>query len=168
MATKLPPQYPNSKDPNSFESGLAFQDFVVDSLREQLGIIITNYSSQKFQFGTGENKQGIEVKLDRDCTGTKRLSIEIAEKTKASNNSFVPSGIYRSDNSWLYIQGNWDIIFIFAKSILILLHKSKRYPEHEISTLRGYFLPLNDAKKYAAKYIELHPDQDKLQKWMKN
>jgi len=55
-----------------------------------------------------------------------QLSIEIAEKTKADNAKFVPSGIYRNDNSWLYIQGNFKTFWIFSKKLLILLHCSRR------------------------------------------
>jgi len=154
MVTKLPPLYPNSKDWHSFESGLDFQDFVATKLHDNLGITITNYSSMKWQFTTGENRQGIEIKLDRTCTNTNRLSIEIAEKSKAINPLFVPSGIYRNDNSWLYIQGTPRIIFVFAKSLLIGLHKSGKYDEHEEPTIKAFFLPFDDARKYAAKVLE--------------
>lgn len=154
MEMKSQPLYPHSKDPHSFESGLDFQDFVATKLHDYLGITITNYQSMKWQFTTGENRQGIEIKLDRDCIRTKRLSIEIAEKSKATNPEYVPSGIYRNDNSWLYIQGMWLMVFVFAKSILKLLHKSGRYQEHKEPTLIGYYLPFEDAYKYAAKVLE--------------
>lgn len=162
----LEPTYPNSKDPRSYQSGLEFQDFVVDLLREELGIVITNYQSQRFQFGVGENKQGIEIKLDRDILRTGNVSIEIAEKSKAANLEFIPSGIYRSDNSWLYIQGNWDIVFIFAKNILRLLHKSRRYKVDTLPTLKRFLLPIDEARKYASKVMELNTDEIKLKRWM--
>lgn len=162
------PVYPDSKDPNPYQSGLEFQDFVVDLLREQLGIVITNYQSQRFQFGVGENKQGIEIKLDRDILRTKSpsVSIEIAEKAKASNPYYVPSGIYRNDNSWLYIQGNWDIVFIFSKNILRLLRQSKHYKIDTLPTLKRFLLPVDDARKYAAKVLELNTDATKLKRWI--
>ncbi|MDD4987186.1 MAG: hypothetical protein PHQ43_15725, partial [Dehalococcoidales bacterium] len=159
------PVYPDSKNPRSYQSGLEFQDFVVDLLRERLGIVITNYQSQRYQFGVGENKQGIEIKLDRDITGTRNVSIEIAEKTRAANRHWVRSGIYRNDNSWLYIQGNWSIVFIFAKNTLRLLHKSGRYKEHAIPTLKAFLLPVDKPKKYAAKVIELNTGEMKLKRW---
>jgi len=157
MATKLPPEYPDSNLIHPFEDGMEFQDFVVDLLREELGIVITNYSSQLYQFGNGENKQGIEIKKDGTSVRTDRLSIEIAEKSRAANPHWVESGIYRNDNSWLYIQGNFNQVFIFCKNILRLLHKSGRYEEHEAPkdnpTLRAFYLPIDDAEKYAAKVI---------------
>jgi len=160
------PVYPDCKDPNPYQSGLEFQDFVVDLLREQLGIVITNYQSQRFQFGVGENKQGIEIKLDRDILRTNNVSIEIAEKARASNPYYVPSGIYRNDNSWLYIQGNWDIVFIFSKNILRLLRQSRRYKIDTLPTLKRFLLPIDNARKYAAKVLELNTDATKLKQWI--
>jgi hypothetical protein len=158
MAINYSPQinYPNSKNQQSYEDGMAFQDFVCDLLRDEFGIVITNYSSAKMQLGTGENKQGIEIKLDRLCSSTNRLSIEIAEKTRASNYIWANSGIYRNDNSWLYIQGTTTkriVVFLFAKSILRMLHQQKRFQEHEEPTVRAFYLPFEAATKYAAKVI---------------
>jgi len=151
--------YPDSKDKDSWESGLEFQDFVADLFHDKLGLTITNYQSRRYQFEKGENKQGIEIKLDRDILGTNNVSIEIAEKSRANLPQYTPSGIYRTDNSWLYVQGNFKIVFVFAKSILILLHKSGRYPDKEKPTIRKFHLPISDARKYAAAVIE---DNNKL------
>ncbi len=159
MASKLPPNYPDCKDPNSFESGLEFQDFVCEKMLQHMGIAFTNYQSRKFQFGAGENKQGIEIKLDRDILGTGNVSIEVGEKTRTKNLSFIPSGILRDDNSWLYIQGNYQIIFVFAKSILKLLHKSGRYQIDKLETIQRFLLPIKDAKRYAAKVLDLKQEE---------
>jgi hypothetical protein len=148
MVMKYDPEYPNCPDRHSFQSGLEFQDFVATMLHDKLGITITNYGSKNFQWLEGENKQGIEIKLDR-------LSIEIAEKTKSNNLLFVPSGIYRHDNTWLYVQGNPHILFIFAKSTLILLHKSGKYKMHEEPTIKAFYLPFVDCYKYAATTLKL-------------
>jgi N6-adenosine-specific RNA methylase IME4 len=94
---------------------------------------VLSLDSKKFQYEIGENLQGFEIKYDARCTGdrgtlaTNQLSIEIAEKTKDSNLNYIDSGIYRNDNSWLYIQGNYMMFWIFSKRILKLLHKSGRY-----------------------------------------
>ncbi|MFZ2036560.1 MAG: hypothetical protein WAU62_06550 [Dehalococcoidales bacterium] len=146
--------YPDSKDKDSFESGLQFQDFVAELFHDKLGVTITNYQSRGYQFGKGENKQGIEIKLDRDILETNNVSIEIAEKSRADLPQFTPSGIYRPDNSWLYVQGNYKIVFIFAKSTLLLLHQSGLYPDKEKPTVRKFHLPVVDAKRYAAVVIE--------------
>jgi len=159
METKYPKE--NSGHYDSFQKGQNFEDFVCIQLSKQ-NIILQNISSRKFQYETGENLQGFEIKYDARCTGdngtkaTNRLSIEIAEKTKSENLIFVNSGIYRSDNSWLYIQGNYNTLWIFAKKILVLLHKSKRYEEAELPTVRKFYLPIEEADKYCAKKINFY------------
>jgi hypothetical protein len=148
----------NSGHADSFEIGDTFQDFVCIELAKE-HIILQNINSKKFQYETGENLQGYEIKYDARCTGdnetkaTGRLSIEIAEKTKAANVNYVKSGIYRSDNSWLYIQGNYHQFWIFAKNLLVMLHKSGRYPEAVMPTVKKFYLPIKDADKYCAKKI---------------
>ena len=146
--------YPDCKNGDSLESGQQFQDFVCEQLAKD-NIILQNLSSKKYQYNLGENLQGFEIKLDRLCTETKRLSIEVAEKTKASNEIWTPSGIYRNDNTWLYIQGNYQTLFLFFKNFLQQLHRSSKYDLDEIPTLQKFYLPFNDARKYAGKVIAL-------------
>jgi len=156
MVTKLPPKYPYSKNRHSFEDGLEFQDFVCDKMNTELGIAFTNFQSKKYQFGNGENRQGIEIKEDKGTTRTGNVSIEIAERVNI-NSDFVPSGIYRDDNSWLYIQGNFEVVYIFSKNILKLLHKDGRYKDEipkEVPTIKRFLLPAKDARKFAAKVLE--------------
>jgi len=150
----------NSGHDDSFEVGNCFQDFVCLELAKQ-NIILQNINSKKFQFTVGENLQGFEIKYDGRCTGdrrttpTNRLSIEIAEKTNAKNINWVPSGIYRNDNSWLYIQGNYMMFWIFNKNLLKVLHKSGRYKEGDEPTIKKFYLPILEADKYCAKKITL-------------
>lgn len=132
--------------------GLYFQDYVVELLYE-IGLPIISYSSKEFQQLIGENKAGIEIKYDQKFRNTGNLYIEIAEKSNPNNLNFVPSGIYRNDNTWLYIIGDEKTIFIFSKKLLVQLHKTKKYKEVQIETSKGYLLPLQDADKYSAKII---------------
>lgn len=123
------PQYPDAKSKTSFQDGLEFQDFVCEKLANH-GLFLQNTLSRKYQFELGENLQGWEIKLDNRCTETGRLSIEIAEKSRADIKVWTASGIYRNDNSWLYVQGNYEMLFIFSKTFLKRLHGTKRYEEH--------------------------------------
>jgi len=123
------------------------------------GMYLQMFTSKKLQYMCGESFQGWEVKLDNRFTETGRLSIEIAEKTRAANASWVPSGIYRDDNTWLYIHGNYEYFFVFMKDFLVKLHRSGRYKTDEIPTLRKFYMPIVDAGKWGYKII---PDADLL------
>jgi len=138
--------YPDAKWPDTLENGREFQDFVMEALAKT-NVILQNYASRKYQRDKGESLQGWEIKLDNRWTETGRLSIELAEKTKANQERWIDSGIYRTD-SWLYIQGNYQGVFIFMTKILIGLHKTKRYQEHELATIKKFYLPIEDAHKY--------------------
>lgn len=151
---QLEPSYPDAKRPSTYREGVEFQDFVCKELAKR-HVILQNLSSQKYQFSIGENLQGFEIKLDNRCTETGRLSIEVAEKTAAANATFVPSGIFRRDNSWLYIHGNYQLFFVFARNILQLLAGTKRYKFHDLPTIKKFYMPIEDAKKYAALTVDL-------------
>lgn len=148
----------NSGHIDSYEIGEKFQDFVCIELAKE-NIILQNINSKKFQYETGENLQGFEIKYDARCTGdggtvaTNRLSIEIAEKTAAQNKFYIDSGIYRDDNSWLYIHGNYMMFWIFNKKLLRMLHKTGRYKEGIMPTVKKFYLPIDDADKYCAKKL---------------
>jgi hypothetical protein len=145
--------YPDGKRPDLGEEGHVFQDFVCLHLAKH-GIIIQNFCSRHYQWSTGENIQGFEIKLDNPCHSTGRLSIEIAEKTRADSN-WVPSGIYRQDNSWIYIQGNTREFFIFSKKRLLYLHKVMQPPEEETPTVRKFYLEMYRARREAEKVFDL-------------
>lgn len=136
------------------EVGLQFQDFVTDILFTELFIPLSSYQSKKYQL-KGENKQGVEIKFDDKFKDSGNLYIEIAEKSNPNNPTFIDSGIYRNDNTWLYIIGNYQILFIFGKSTLKLLHKDKRYRSIEIPTSKGFLIPRTDAVKFALKVINI-------------
>lgn len=148
-------KYPNNNSHyDSFEIGLEFQDFVASKLLKELGICILQWSSKKYQFEVGESFQGIEIKYDArstgDCTyyqnsATNNVGIEIAEKTNKNKEKWIPSGIYRNDNTWLYIVGNYHQFWIFSKKQLIMCHKRKYFPNIKIETLESMLIPIEKA-----------------------
>ncbi len=146
-------RYPDCKNKNSIQDGLEFQDFVMETLAKQHGIIIQVFGSRKYQFSHGESVQRYEIKLDRRCTETGRLSIEIAEKT-SSEADWVQSGIY-AGNSLFYVQGNYSCFWLFMTKFLVKLHKAKNkdYEEKEETTIKAFYLPLKDADKYGLKFM---------------
>ena len=129
------------------QQGLYFQDYVVELLYKN-GIPLISYSSKEYQNMIGENKAGIEIKNDMNFRKTGNLYIEIAEKSKAENERFVKSGIYRNDNTWLYLIGDKETVFVLSKKQLQILHQKKKYREVEIATSRGFLLPVADAEKF--------------------
>lgn len=153
MATK----YPDSVDKRSMENGLEFQDFVADQLFEH-GLFVQYYASRRYQYERGESRQGVEIKFDSWCTKSQRLSIETAEKTRIDG-PWSPSGIYRKDNTWLYVQGNYEVFFIFSKTQLQSLHVwenpdgSLRLERKEEPTVRAFYMPFEVAERWALKVI---------------
>ena len=140
---------------NMLLKGLEFQDFVTDILIKELGIALSTYSSIRYQNKKGENKQGFEIKFDDKYKDTGNIYIETAEKSNENNINYVDSGIYRSDNTWIYIIGNYQELYIFSKSHLVLMHKSKIYIEKTTKTSKGFLIPQKDAEKYCTKKIIL-------------
>jgi len=132
--------YPHATVKDSLEKGLAFQDFVCIVLAQR-HIVLQNIGSKKFQIEVGENLQGFEIKLDRRCTETGRLSIEVAEKSSRDVLWWTPSGIMREDNSILYIQGNYDSFWVFGKNWLRRWMEEKSPCVDEFNgTIKRFFL----------------------------
>lgn len=129
------------------EQGLYFQDYVIELLYKN-GIPLISYSSKEYQNMIGENKAGIEIKNDNNFRMTGNLYIEIAEKSNAENISFVSSGIYRNDNTWLYLIGDINKIYVLSKKQLKILHQSKKYKEVQTTTSKGFLLPVTEVEKY--------------------
>ena len=165
----------NNVHNNSLEIGHEFQDFIVERLIKDMGISVSIFQSKKYQFSKGESLQGVEIKYDArstgdctyyKCTPTGNVGIEIAEKSRAELYKWSESGIYRLDNSWLYIVGNYDCAWVFSKKHLVLMHKTGKYKEiSTLPTLRSMLLPINDADAYCAKkliFSEKIPVQSKL------
>ena len=162
MDTKLSlvrpdPIYRDAVRPPVFQDGMEFQAFVCTSLARH-GIILQNLASKKYQYEVGENLQGFEIKLDQRCTETKQLSIEVAEKSR--NDPKLPwtdSGIMRGDNSWLYIQGNREMLFVFTKKFLVAWYMHRVNAEDVVEkhgTIKTFYLPIDVARAKAAKVIE--------------
>jgi len=138
--------YPHATIRDPLEKGLAFQDFVCIELLRSRNILIQNIGSKRFQFEVGENLQGAEIKLDNRCTGTGRLSIEVAEKSSRDVLWWTPSGIMREDNSIIYVQGNYDCFWVFWKNWLRRYYETKHpYVEEFNGTIRRFFLNIEEA-----------------------
>ena len=138
------------------EGALVFQDFVVDAAWSLLGLAIVQYGSRAYQQAVGESRTGVEIKFDEKYSSTGNLWIECGEKAAPRPGDYAQSGIYRNDNTWLYVIGNYDTIFIFAKTLLRGLSESGRYTKRENNTKTsvGFLLKDDDARKYAAAVLQ--------------
>lgn len=137
--------------------GCEYQDFVVEQLYN-IGLPIISYSSKKYQTMIGENKCGFEIKFDDRFKDTGNLYIEVSEKSAPSNPTYIPSGIFRTDNTWLYLIGNYSRIFIFGKRSLIRLYESKPSIIRVVSTptSNGFLIPAKSAEeKIALKILDI-------------
>ena len=143
---------------HKIESGLVYQDFVADVCLEVLGLPIVQYTSQLYQQTKGESRTGVEIKHDEKFASTGNLYIEIGEKAEPRPGPYAPAGIYRSDNTWLYLIGNYDTIFVFAKLHLRGLHQSDRYHviENGMRTSLGFLVPEADARHLAVCILTPH------------
>lgn len=138
---------------NDLVRGMAYQDFIAGLLYKH-GLPIVNFSTKKYQLEIGENINGFEIKYDEKYEKTGNLFIEFSERPTVKQ-EFGQGGIFRNDNTWLYIIGNYKTVFIFGLKHLRVLYRSKKYREVEIPTARGYLLPSNDAYACALKTIEV-------------
>lgn len=137
------------------KEGETYQQFVRLQLLERYRLPIDYYTTKHEQFHIGESKQGIEVKLDNRCTETGRLSIELAEKTRAEQSIWAASGIFRKDNTVFYVQGNYDIIFFFSKKVLQRYYLKNKPEIHELPTIKKFYLPFRYC--YILADIIIHP-----------
>lgn len=135
------------------EEAAEFEDFVCIQLAYK-GIVIQNLKGHKGQIQRGENLNGIEIKNDKIFTRTRNIYIETHEKSNPNNPLYVLSGIYRNDNSWLYLIGDYSDLFIFGKKALKRLDAASPswIIRKETPTSRGFLIH----EKYAHKGAERH------------
>jgi hypothetical protein len=132
------------------ENGNEYQDYICNELSKH-GIIIQNYCSQKYQH-KGENRQGLEIKLDRKFRSTGNLYIEIAEKSNPDREYYTESGIYRKDNSRWYGIGDYQTFYWFSKQQLRCLWDKKASWLVEFQptpTSQGFGFPVNEVEFWA-------------------
>ena len=89
-----------------------------------------------------DTQEGFEFKYDRIFKETGNFWIEIGEKRDPTQKKYVPSGILRKDNSWMYCIGNYDELFFFPKRTLIRMYNSGavKIKENHEKTSMGFLL----------------------------
>ena len=146
-----------------FERGDKYEDFVYPIFCKEWGVDLIPCKTPDEQINIGENSFGVEIKFDERSTTSPNLFIEHEERCEDGDGftEWTKSGIYRADNSWLYLIGNYDIFYIFLKKRLKDLHSSNKYYEARGKTVdgnetsMGFLLPKIDAKTLALDIINI-------------
>lgn len=141
---------------SNLEAAKVFEDFVYDQMY-RLGVCIVRYGTLEYQ-RVGENRAGLEIKLDRKFRQTGNLFIETYERYN-STVDFKPAGCLSPDNSWWYAIGDYEGFYLFGKQMLARMNDHKNgngglhYKHVETETSKGFLLPVSDAGKYADRVI---------------
>lgn len=125
-----------------------FQDYLIDRAWEA-GLVISPYTSPKYQLSKGEGRAGVEIKYDMRLAETGNLYLETEEKGTIREGKYVKAGIY-SKGHWLFAIGDYETVYIFATSTLQLLDGMDKWKRIETQTSKGFLLPRAYAEKYAA------------------
>ena len=85
------------------------------------------------------------------------MSIEVAEKTKAEQENFVPSGILRVDNTKYYLQGDDNYFWCFLKKTLQKYYEENKPQtiDNNPPTIRKFYISIEEADKLAWKKVKL-------------
>ena len=150
-----------SKELQKYEKNMQVSNNYVDWVSRQLairqGIIITPYMGFHNQ-QQGETLQGIEIKYDKKMKIYNNIYIETHEKTNKNNKNWIESGILKTDNSIMWIIGDYSRFFLISKKQLLNIYKNiktdiekkgvkSKYLINikETATSRGYIIPCDVA-----------------------
>ena len=134
---------------NNLEEAFRFQDFIMEKLHRE-GIVLQNIQSKKYQLKK-ENLLGMEIKYDMKYATTGNLYIEVSEKSDPKNEKYIPSGIFRNDDNWLFGIGDYEIFYLFSKKVLQRIFIGGSMKEIETPTSKGFLMPKSNAEKIAEK-----------------
>jgi hypothetical protein len=146
--------------PDYFEQlakGESYQDKVARRIKQEFDYDIHFYKSKRDQYEIGESAEGIEIKYDSWISRSGRMSIEVAEKTRADLPEFTPSGIFRQDNTRYYLQGDDNFVWCFAKIVLqeyYRINKPKTIDDNP-PTIRKFYISIAQADALAWRKVKL-------------
>ena len=137
-------QYYNIK----LKEGQDYEQWVINIYPERYsGRTLCLHEGRQAQLD-GETIEGVEIKYDKRLAETNRIYIETHEKTKVENKEYVKSGIYREDNTKIWLIGDYVIWFLFSKAKLVWLDQLNPpflYRPPATGTSIGFCLPVQNA-----------------------
>lgn len=126
-------------DNNHFERDIAegeeYQDFIQHELCKR-GMSFCMNTSRKYQMKEGESLGGLEIKYDRLMYKTGNVFIETEAESKDKTH-FIKGGIYKEDNAWLYLIGDYTRAYIFCKNQLRKMWETQKQSYID----SGYIIP---------------------------
>lgn len=152
---------------NKLQAAFDFENYIESLLKKRYNLDIDPYLTPQGQYNEGENHLGIEIKNDTLIKKYGNIYIEYAEKSRASNFDYVPSGILKQDKSIYFLIGDKDAFWIFKKNRLVEIYleevelkRKKKLSTRgiifkKISTSKGFVFPLRYARKVALSIEEL-------------
>lgn len=140
-----------------FEAGAEYERYVYRLLMESFGHVVEHCDTARSQWLIGENRQGLEIKLDRKFVQTSNLFIETRERARLSGGGFTRwkmSGPFRRDNNrWLLI-GDYMRLWVFHSAVLRAESATGWRKIYNI-TAEGFLLPVKAAsRKCLAQWID--------------
>lgn len=127
--------------------GKEFEMFICRAWMRKFNVDLHPYSTQLDQL-KGENSLGIEIKLDLNFRKTGNLYIEFSEKTDPKNKHYIPSGVFREDNTKTFLIGDYGKVYMFPVILLRNLGTSGKYKIVETPTSRGLLLPIREVERW--------------------
>lgn len=152
---------------DSLKEGREFEEYCYRWIEVHKRTRITPCHTRDEQNNVGENYFGLEIKLDKMFRTTRRLYIELRERSRVQYN-YTDAGIFRRDNSFLYAVGDREILYVFSKNSLRLFYEQARVSleawnqrgrirsedpgyrivENNLKTSWGWLLPIYQVERY--------------------
>lgn len=138
------------------QMGFEFENYICQFFKENYSFNIETYKTKEGQYNLGESLQGIEIKNDALISKTGNIYIEFKEKKDKFQNKWVDSGILRNDNTLFYLIGAKEKFYIFLKSDLLTLFKTKDYfCEVTKDTSKGILLKVKNVESLCYSPMEM-------------
>lgn len=120
---------------DDIRQGEEYQDFIQHELAKR-GMTFLCNTSRKYQWQEGESFGGLEIKYDRLMYKTGNVFIETEAESKDKTH-FIEGGIYKKDNAWLFLIGDYKEAFLFSKYQLQKMWETQK----DVYVNSGYIIP---------------------------
>ena len=134
------------------KKGTEYENYIYPIFAKEWGVPedwVKPYAEKDQQIKIGENWLGVEIKYDEKSIKSPNLYIEVEEKGHEKRIDYTRSGIFRPDNTFLFLIGNYDIYYVFEIDTIRKLFKNYKTIENGRCTSKGFLLPKPQARESA-------------------